>query len=155
MKREHDKGIAEGERAVALDPGGAQVLYYYALILNFAGRPEEAIPLLQKAIRLNPFGSRFYFHQLGHAFLFTRRFEEAVSAYKKTLQSAPDDFYIHLMLAATYSMMGREEEARAEAAAVLRIKPKFSLDFYAKTSPLKDRSLIDNIVGALRKAGLK
>jgi adenylate cyclase len=155
QKREYEKGIAEGERAVALDPGGAQVLFDYAFSLNAGGRYEEAIPLLQKAIRLNPFGSTFYYHQLGNAFLFTGRFEEAVSAYKKVIQRVPDRIWTHVQLAATYSKMGREEEARAEVAEVLRINPKFSLDFYAKTAILKDRSIVDNIVSALRKAGLK
>jgi adenylate cyclase len=69
MKREYDKGIAEGERAVALDPGGATVNFYYAWSLNFAGRSEEAIPLLQRAIRLDPLGNSSYYHQLGNAFL--------------------------------------------------------------------------------------
>jgi hypothetical protein len=52
-------------------------------------------------------------------------------------------------------MMGREKEARAEAAEVLRISPKFSLDYYAKTLGYRDQSETDKIVDALRKAGLK
>ena len=155
MRREYDKGIAEGERAVALDPGGGDVLYYYAWILNFAGRYEEAISLLQRAIRLNPLGATFYHHQLGNALQWTGRFGEAVSEFKKVIQRAPDDIYAHAQLAATYSMMGREEEARSEVAEVVRINPKYTLDFFVKTSILKDRSKIDDIVGALRKAGLK
>jgi adenylate cyclase len=155
MRREYDKGIAEGERAVALDPGGGHVLYYYATTLNFAGRYEEAISLLQRAIRLNPLGATFYHHQLGNALLWTGRFGEAVSEFKKVIQRAPDYIYAHAQLAATYSMMGREEEARSEVAEVVRINPKYTLDFFVKTSILKDRSKIDDIVGALRKAGLK
>jgi hypothetical protein len=52
-------------------------------------------------------------------------------------------------------MMGREKEARAEAAEVLRIDPKFSLDFLAKILPYKDQSRRDKVINALRKAGLK
>jgi adenylate cyclase len=158
VKREYDKGIAEGERAVALDPGGANVLGYYALSLNFAGRSEEAILLLQKAIRLNPnpVSSFLIYHmQLGQAFMYTGRYEEAVSAYKKAIERRPKYLWSHLMLAATYSMMGREKEAQAEIAEVLSINPKFSLDFYEKTAILKDRSIVNKIVTALRKAGLK
>ena len=55
IKREYDKAIAEGERAMALSPSSAVAYEFYALSLTWAGRPEEAIPLLQKAIRLNPF----------------------------------------------------------------------------------------------------
>src|SRR5512136_671346 len=48
IKREHEKAIAEGERAVALDPNGADVYAWYAMSLTFAERPEDAIPLFQK-----------------------------------------------------------------------------------------------------------
>jgi adenylate cyclase len=155
IKREHAKALAEGERAVALDPSGSDVNAYYGLSLTFAGKPEEAIPSFQKAIRLNPFGPTWYFFNLGNALGNTGRFEEAVSAYKKALQRSPDNLLGHVFLATTYSMMGREKEARAEAGEVLRINPKFSLDYFVKTLPYKDQSQIDKVVNAMRKAGLK
>jgi adenylate cyclase len=154
--REYGKGIAEGERAVALDPGGATVLGYYGFSLSVAGRAEEAIPLIQKAIRLNPFGSfPSCYNALGSALMFTGRYEEAVSAYKKYIQVTPNYIWAHVMLAATYSEMGREKEAQAEAGEVLSINPKFSLDFWAKTALVRDQSIRDKIFNALRKAGLK
>jgi hypothetical protein len=52
-------------------------------------------------------------------------------------------------------MMGREKEARTEAAEVIRINPKFSVDKWAKIIPYKDQSEIDKFVNALCKAGLK
>jgi hypothetical protein len=52
-------------------------------------------------------------------------------------------------------MMGLEKEARAEAAEVLRINPKFSLDKYANAAFFKDQPQKDKVVNALRKAGLK
>jgi adenylate cyclase len=154
-KREYEKAIAEGERAAALNPSDATVIAYYATSLGFAGRPEEAIPLFQKSIRLNPFGQIWVYLNFGNALQMTERFEEAVSAYKKAIQRAPNYIWCHLMLAATYSKMGREKEARAEAAEVLRINPKFSLDFFAKTSLYKEQSVKENLLNALRKAGLK
>jgi adenylate cyclase len=86
----------------------------------------------------------------------TGRFEEAVSASKKSTQLAPDNPGFHAELAATYVMMGREEEARAEVAEVLRINPKFPAD-YAPTflAGYKDPSVRLKVVDALRKAGLK
>jgi len=154
-KREHDKAIAEGERAVALEPSGAYAHEFYAMSLFWAGRPKEAIPIFQKAIRLNPYGSPTSFFKLGAAYRVTGRFEEAVLAFKKALLGSPDMYLAHLSLAATYIEMGREKEARAEAAEVLRINPKFSLDHYAKMLPFKDQSENDRYIGALRKAGLK
>jgi hypothetical protein len=52
-------------------------------------------------------------------------------------------------------MMGREKDAHAAAAEVLRINPKFSLDWLAKMLPYKDQSKTDEVTNALRKSGLK
>jgi len=155
LKKEYDKGIAEGERAIALDPSGAVVHEWYAMSLGFAGRLEEAIPMYQKSFRLNPRGPVASYVSYGTALVGAGRFEEATSAYKKVLQQLPDNFLAHLGLAFTYSMMGREQEARAEAAEVLRLNPKFSVDNYAKSLPYKDQARIDRFIEGLRKAGLK
>ena len=155
LKREYDKAIAEGERAVALDSNATFALDAYGTSLRYAGRPKEAIPLYQKATRLSPFGPGWLYLGSGHVLRDTGRFEEAVSAYKKAIQLWPDHFLAHLNLADIYIRMGREKEARVEAAEVLRINPKFSVDYYVKILPYKDQSQTDKFRNALRKAGLK
>jgi adenylate cyclase len=155
IKGEHEKAIAEGEQAVAFVPNGWVALGNLATSLTYAGRPSEAIPVFQKAIRLNPLSPVFYHNNLAEALRMTGRFEESVSAYKKAIQLAPDNYFFHSGLVVTYSMMGRDEEAHSEAAEVLRLNPKFSVDSWAKTSRFKDQSETDKIVTAWRKAGLK
>ena len=154
QKKEYDKAIDAAERSLTLDPGSAWAIWRYARVLTFSGRPEEAIPLLEKAIRLNPLGPSPFYGDLGLSLRLTGRFEEAVVFYKKAIERSPNDFWFHAHLAAVYIMMGRDEEARAEAAEVLRINPKFSLEWFAKTTLLKDRSAVEKSVEALRKAGL-
>ena len=85
----------------------------------------------------------------------TAQYEEAIAAYKKVLHHNPDDMLAHTGLAATYSLLGREEEARAAAAEVLRIEPKFSVEYIVKTLPFKNEADTERLVNALRKAGLK
>ncbi len=155
LRREHDKAIAELEQAVALDPGGAEVHMRYAMSLMYVGRSEEAIAMCQKAIRLNPFAGTGFLLIFANALRDAKRFEEAVSEYRKALQREPNNIFAHTNLAGTYIMMGREKEARAEAAEVIRINPKFSVDFWAKAIPYKDQSVTDKYIDALRKAGLK
>jgi adenylate cyclase len=155
LKREYDKAIAEGERSIDLAPGAAGLYIWYGMNLNFAGRPEDAIPVFQKAIRLSPIGSTGIYLNLGIALRMTGKFEEAIAAYMKAIQRAPDNILAHINLAATYSIMGREKEAHAEAQEVMRINPKFSMDLWAKRQIYKDRSEIDKLADALRKAGLK
>ncbi len=157
LRGELDKGITEGERAVALDPNGAFAYSLYGWALSAAGRSEEAIITYQKAIRLNPIGaSMLVYSNFAYALRSTGRFEEAVSADKKGLQTIPDNMVSHVGLAATYSMMGREKEARAEAAEVLRLSPRFSLELYRKRlSIMRNQAEVDHFIDALRKAGLK
>jgi len=154
LRREHDKSIAEGELAVNLAPGSAWTLYWYATALKYDGRPEESIPLFEKAIRLNPLGPGAFYQGLAVALRDTGRLDEAAALYMKALERAPENFRTHAMLAGVYSMMGRDKEARAEAAEVLRINPKFSLEWYARTSAYKDRAVTDKIINDMRKAGL-
>jgi hypothetical protein len=57
-------------------------------------------------------------------------------------------------MAISYIRLGREEEARAAAAEILRINPEFSLKRYAKILPFS-QPVADRVVEDLRKAGLK
>jgi adenylate cyclase len=155
LRREFDNAIAEGERAVAIEPGSPYALQFYAMTLYYAGRSEDAVPFFQKAIRLAPVGGTGLYLNFGHALRVVGRFDEALSEYKKSIQREPNNIFAHTGKAATHIMIGQEEEARAEAAEVLRINPNFSLDSLTRSLPFKEQSMIDSYIGALRKAGLK
>ena len=71
--RQHEEAIAEGERAITLDPSFADAYVELAHILTYAGRPEEAIGLVQKAMRLNPRYPFHYLWVLGRAYQLTGR----------------------------------------------------------------------------------
>jgi adenylate cyclase len=155
LMRQYDMAVAEGERAIALNPNGADAHAHLAMTLNFVGKPEEAIMLVKKAIRFNPMPPNWYLTQLGHAYCLAGDNEEAIASLQKVLKRNPDDVIAHIMLAASYIMEGREEEARVEAKEVFRIDPKFSLEYYVKTMPYKDQANADLTLDTLRKAGLK
>ena len=132
FKREYDKAIAEAERGVALDPSGTNTLDTCAICLRYVGRVKEGIPIFQKAIRLNPLGPSWLYADFGHTLRDTGRYEEAISAYKKAIQLSADNIFAHLGLAVTYSMMGREKEARAEAAEDSQDKSKVLIGLLCK-----------------------
>jgi adenylate cyclase len=158
FKREHEKAIAKLERAVTVNPNYAQGFMFLGQALAYAGRPQEAVPLLKKAMRLNPLSQKhasMVLYRLGTTYGIMGRYEEAVSELKKARNIRPDFWAIHLALASFYIRLGREEEARAAAAEVLRIVPKFSLERFAKTVPYKNQAYRERFVDALRKAGLK
>jgi len=61
----------------------------------------------------------------------------------------------HVTLTSAYAEAGRLEEARAEAAEVMRISPTFSIENHVRVSPYKKQEHLDRLVESLRKAGLK
>jgi adenylate cyclase len=155
MQREYDKAIASAERAVALNPGGGRSLFALAMAMYYSCRFNEAVAFIEQAMRLDPFPSSIGFRNLGAAYRGVGRYEESVKQLKKALELSPNDLFTHLSLAITYVKLGRDEEAKAEAVEVLRIHPKFSLDYYAKVNPLKCQSVLEDSIVCLRKAGLK
>jgi adenylate cyclase len=155
LMRQYEKAILAGEKAVELAPNSAGNLVWLGMSLHIIGKSDEAIPLIQKAIRRSPFDQSFYLLQLGHAYVGAGRYEDAIKAYKKVLQYAPDNIFAHLGLAASYSFLNEEDKAREAAAEVLRIDPNFSVESWAKRLPFKDKARVAHLTGAYRQAGLK
>jgi adenylate cyclase len=153
-KKQHDQAVAEAERAIALDPNEAEGYVNLGNILVLAGRPEEAIGLIKKAMRLNPRYPVLYLHTLGQAYRVAGQYEEAIIHSKKVLTLNSNFPHAHVNLAACYAELGREEEARAEVAEILRLTPNWSLEFIRQL-PYKDPAAVERFLAALRKAGLK
>ena len=155
LKRQHDKAIAEGERAIDLDPNSAYGYMLLAATYRFSGRAKEGIPLLEKAIRLQPYTPSSYYYQLGMAYNFTGQYDEAIAVLKKSLKRTPDHLLSLIGLTVAYSLADRMEEARATAEELLKVNPKFSVASLEKKAPYKHKSDLELSMGALRKAGLK
>jgi adenylate cyclase len=154
VKRQYDKAIAEGKRAVEMAPNSAFAHAALASTLRYVGRPEEAITLYKKAIRLSPISDSWYYGGLGHCYCMLGRYEEAISALKKTISLSPESPGFHTLLAAIYILAGREKDARAEIAKAMEIDPKYSLERWRTVSYYKDPSYWNRIINAMRNAGL-
>ena len=153
-RKQYEQAIAEEERALALAPNAIFGHVGLGLVLACVGRLAEAVELAQRAIRLDPHWAGRYAWDLGHAHYLLRRHEEAIAAFQHTLTWNPNFLPAHVRLAATYSELGREEEARAEAAMALQISPNFSLAGLRQRFPYKDPTVLERLLAALRKAGL-
>ena len=154
-KKQHKKAIDELKRAIALDPNSADGYASLGDILSWAGRPKEAIEQTKKAMRLNPIYPPYYLWYLGHAYFLTGQYEEAIAAFKKALDRNPKFWLPYAYLAAICGEQGREEEALAEVAEVLKFSPSFSLDTWRQRLPYQDPEVTERTLNALRKAGLK
>ena len=150
----HDEAITECERAISLDPNSADAHLWMGYALRYAGRHEEAVRSSEHALRLNPIPPSTYFRSLGLTYIYIGSYEEAILAFKKSLDRSPNDLLTHFSLACVYSLADRNEDAQAEAQKVIQINPNFSLKQFAKRLTYKDQTDKELIVGAAKKAGL-
>jgi adenylate cyclase len=155
FKKQYEQAITEAERAITLAPNSAQGYVTLGGILNLTGQAEKAIGVLEQALRLDPRYPVPYQTTLGWAYLMTQRYDEAIATQKRVLSHNRNMLDAHLILAISYSELGREEEARAEAAEILRLSPNYSLDVVRQTWPYKNPADMERTLAALRKAGLK
>jgi TolB-like protein/Tfp pilus assembly protein PilF len=153
--RQHEQAIAAGKRAIELFPNGADVHMFLGYTLNYAGRPDEALEYLNKAIRLNPFPPYYIPRSIGHSYLLKGQYEKALPEFKKALHLhlAPESPEIPIWLAVNYILLGREEEARASAKKALQLAPFLSVSWRAKTAPYKNQAYLKLEADAMRKAG--
>jgi len=151
FKRRHDAALAEFERAFALNPNFME--YRYAQVLLCAGEHARAIEVLEVNIRLDPF-QPWPFHFMGVAHYMLKRYGEAVRWLREGASRLPNQQGAHAMLACAYAQAGQLEEARAEAAEVLRINPGFIIERYKRLVLDKDPKDVQHRLDGLRKAGL-
>jgi len=91
-----------------------------------SGQAEPAIAYLEKAIRLNPreptVGSLY--SSLGACHLFLGHTERAIHLERKARTENPRIWWIRLVLAGALGLNGEVDEARAEIAEALKLKPE-------------------------------
>jgi len=150
---QNDKAVEEMKAAIAMDPNWPNGYVGLAFSLRDWN---EAIELIEKALRLNPLPLPWYFASLGRAYGRIGKYEEAIAAYKRGLEKAPDYFWCHIGLAYVYTILGSEEDARFEVDEALKINPHYSL---ACMGPIiqsfDDEAVRNRLIESMRKAGLE
>jgi adenylate cyclase len=155
LMRQWDEAVEACERAASLNPSNADNIVNFAMVLRSVGRVEEALALLNKAVRLNPMPPDWYLHEFGSCYRLMGRYDEAIEMLKKVLDRNPNYLNSRINLIATYVKSRKEEAARAEAAEVLRQIPDFSIERMLKDFPYKDQKHLADLKKCWLKAGLK
>jgi adenylate cyclase len=110
--------IPEYETMLAANPNAVGVLASLAWCKFMTGAEDEAIPLLEKAIRLSPRepGLYVWYFWLGIVHLFNERLDDAILWLEKARRANPSLPEAHSLLAAAYGLKGDAARAAAELA---------------------------------------
>ena len=153
------QGIAECERALALDRNLAPAHGAIGLAKYSMGLGEETEYHIQEALRLSPCDSSAYRWMMyaGFAKLLLGADEEAVARLRRSVEMNRNFPLAHFYLAAALAHLGRLDEARSAVQAGLALDPTFTISrFRARASSDNPTYLTqrERIRDGMRKAGL-
>jgi adenylate cyclase len=154
LNKEHEKALSAAERSVLARPSCDAAFTAKAEVLNYLGRPAEAVGLAQFAMRLAPVYPSYYPAVLSAAYYGCRRFEEALNAAEISFEVDSNNLDALLLIVAANAALGRLETAKEAARKVPILKPDFTIETFASNHPYKDQLHLKEIISRLKQAGL-
>jgi len=159
MQGKHEDALTAANTAATIVPGDSITIMWLGYYLQWVGRGEEAVAALRKSMELNPMylsgRNPTYQNFMGQACFTAGRYEESISNMNKVIEKYGSAASRDPFLIASYSMLGRMEEAKQAVQQWLKAKPDFSLSGWEYGRMYKRAEDSDRLYGALRKAGLK
>jgi TolB-like protein len=161
-RQQHDLAMVAIERAIAANPNAYDNLCVKGWCLALSGETGDGIACLDRAIRINPFGSVDCLVGKGIAEYTAHRYEAAIGTFGRVTGVA---LLRHVLIACCHAQLGREAEARAAMAVAVDLArsvpaagtgaPVAALQAYLSAlCPFRDRGSFEHLLEGLRKAGL-
>ena len=112
-QNQFEEAAREFEAELANVPANAQALAFLADSYMQLNRSDQALPLIQKALKIDPNLARAHL-DLGILYADAGHREEAIREFKTAAHLSPDDPAPHWRLARLYQSMGNKAEANLE-----------------------------------------
>jgi adenylate cyclase len=152
-----DRAMAEMHQAIELNPSFAAAHAILGHMLTYIGRPEETIPLVEKAICLSPSDSRLFIWlpALAAAHYQLRHYDQAVEIGRRSW-SLNRNWPVGLRyVVAGLAQLGRSEEAQIAVDELKRLDTDLASFERVARRLFHDAAPVDHILEGLRRAGLK
>jgi tetratricopeptide (TPR) repeat protein len=109
----YEEAAAEYRQAIQQTPGNALLYYSLGGVYIFQGKNSEAVEVLKKAVELQPTADAY--RNLGQAYLHTRNFEGAISAFNKAIALDNRNYVYYSILGDAYTWSRTHESEAAPA----------------------------------------
>ena len=152
--RNLERAKAEVDIALSLNPNLAMANNVFGTMCIYSGQPLEAIPAIERAMRLDPAGSGQFLHFLGMANLLAGKYETAAALLKQRIMLNPETDFSRAILASALGHLGEVDEARQVWGELEKINPKYSFRDHFSRQPFKNPADVARIAEGLTKAGL-
>jgi TolB-like protein/class 3 adenylate cyclase/tetratricopeptide (TPR) repeat protein len=153
------QGIAECERALALNPNLAAAHAQIGLAKMFDLHPEETERHVREALRVSPHDTDAYDWVAFIAYAKQRlgAYEDALGFFRQSIELNPNYATARFLMAADLVELGRLDEARAEVQAGLALNPGFTIRRYRAGAQSDNADFLkrrESIIEDMRKAGV-
>ena len=132
---QHEEAIAVFKKLVSREPKNADAHNLLGASLIAAGKPEEAIVMLEKALSLKPNPPVLYLCSLCIARVGAGQTEEAIAMLREALSRDPENAEVCVWLSVALTSQGKYEEALSMAKKAVEFEemspgPGFDANFY-------------------------
>ena len=152
-EKDLDRAKSEAEIALSLNPNLAMAYNTLGGIRSYSGQPLEAIPMIERAMRLDPASNHQYVHFLGMAYLLAGKYETAVTLLRQRILLVPETDFSRAALASALGHLGEVDEARRIWRQLMQINPKYSFREHFGRQPFRQAD-VERVAEGLAKAGL-
>jgi class 3 adenylate cyclase/TolB-like protein len=151
MSGDHTSASEQFRAGLELNPNEPNLLAGAAKSLAFQGAALEAIEFGQQAMRINPYPPAWYLWNMGIAYYFAGRNEDAIAA----LERAPTlDTEARMYLMASYIRGGRVPDAKLQKNEITKTDPAIHIAGYISRTSFANSGDIDMLTKDLLAAGL-
>ena len=161
--KEYETAIKQLENAIQKTPNSAFLYYKLGELLSEGGRPHEAIPLIERAIRLNPFYPGYYLSTLSQSYFLLQQYDNGLQIAEQLLargQKENDKWMTrtgYLWIAINFVGLGQKEQAQAHMKEYLKINPGAIVDWLeaAWKDEFQNPADLERILDAAHKTGMR
>jgi adenylate cyclase len=154
MFEDLDRAKSEADNTLALNPNSAGAYVVLGHIETLSGRPLEAIPAIERAMRLDPAFRAQHLHFLGMAYLLAGKYETAAALLKERVNLMPGTDFGRVLLASALGHLGDGEEARRIWRELKEINPRYSFSEHFARQLFKNEKDVRRIADGLANAEL-
>jgi adenylate cyclase len=156
-----DEAVVEFETTIALDRNHARSFFRLGQTLMFLGRPEEGIPYIERAIRLNPRDPNIArpYGILGIGHILLGHVDRGIDLLRQACSANHRMWWLHLAIAGALGFRGDLDGAKAALAEAVKLKPEvnslaqWQVEHPWGTDPRYMRLIEPTLYVGLRRAG--
>ncbi|ESZ22053.1 guanylyl cyclase [Mesorhizobium sp. L48C026A00] len=152
--RDYERWAHEADRALLLNPNYAPALNMRGTVHIYTGEPAKAIPMIERAIRLDPISRQQHVHFLGTAYFVAGDYETAAALFRDRIALNPTTDLSRAFLASALGHLGKLDEAGEVWRELKEINPRYSPVEHIGRLPFRDPSDAEKFTVGLRQAGL-